>query len=149
MPHNSQLMSYEKRVTRYKTHPNPSENPSAAILLAANGPAQANLNVPRELQPRKHNPSSLHSQEYTNQKHFRGNKLPSRAVETKITSQDTTNWKTSTFTTVKVDILQIELPLVIDDPALHKSIKGYRYATRNSKPTSYQETNAQLENWRR
>jgi hypothetical protein len=33
---------------------------------------------------------------------------------------------------------------VADDPELHKSIKGYHYAQRNSKPTSHQGTNAQL-----
>jgi hypothetical protein len=31
-----------------------------------------------------------------------------------------------------------------DPPALHKLIKGYRYAKRNSKPTSHQETTALL-----
>jgi len=34
------------------THTNQNENPSPAILLAANGPAEANLNVPRKFQPR-------------------------------------------------------------------------------------------------
>jgi len=34
---------------------------------------------------------------------------------------------------------------VINDPELHNSIKGYRCAKRNSKPTSHQETNAQLQ----
>jgi hypothetical protein len=33
---------------------------------------------------------------------------------------------------------------VVVNPELHKSIKGYRDAQRNSKPTSYQGTNAQL-----
>jgi len=64
---------------------NPNENPSAAILLATHGPAEANLNVPRKFQPRnttnhrfrtRKAPIGTNTCTKYNRGMFRGNKHP-------------------------------------------------------------------------
>jgi hypothetical protein len=65
--------------------PIPKRKPIRSNLLAANGPAEANLNVPRKFQPRKvinhrcracQPPIGKKTNTNMNQNHFRGNKHP-------------------------------------------------------------------------
>jgi len=78
-----------------------------------------------------------------NQNYFRGNKHP--FWRSRDDNHSAERDKLDNLNFLKLPSSKIALPPVIDDPALHKSIKGYRYATRNSKPTSHQVTNAPLQ----
>ncbi|KAI2504736.1 hypothetical protein MHU86_9672 [Fragilaria crotonensis] len=106
----TQMLSIQRRCMLPKEEeihePIPKRKPIRSNVLAANGPAEANLNVPRKFQPRKviHHrfracqpPTGKKTNTNMNQNHFRGNKHPLSAVETTITQRNATNWIISTF----------------------------------------------------